>query len=134
VCHFVDTCAAIVGADAVDVQVSGSGKGSERLLDDNIVLSLRYPDGSVAAITYASGGHSSTPKERIEILGRGRSAVVSDFRSVSLDGAAGHGNSQDKGHDAAVRAFFEAITAGTGIPSSDIASMRTTLTAADRIR
>src|SRR5205085_2613319 len=87
VCHFVDTCAAIVGdkAQATDVRAVGSGKG-ERLLAEDLVVTLRYADGSLATISYATGGHSSTEKERIEILGGGHSALIVDFRELVVDG------------------------------------------------
>ncbi|MCA1846220.1 MAG: Gfo/Idh/MocA family oxidoreductase, partial [Actinobacteria bacterium] len=105
VCHFVDTCAAIAGADAVQVAALASGTGGKRLLDDHLVVSLRYGDGSLATITYAAGGHPSTPKERIEVLGRGRSAVIDDFRAVVLDGRPVKPAPRGKGHRAGVAEF-----------------------------
>ncbi len=83
--HFIDTCAAVVGDADVHVTAMGSARG-ESLLDDDLVVNLRYDDGSLATISYASGGHHSTEKERTEVLGRGRSATVVDFRQVVLDG------------------------------------------------
>ena len=94
-------------------------------------MSLAYPDGSVASITYASGGHSSTPKERIEVLGGGRSAVVDDFRVVTLDGKTTKLSSQDKGHNALVTAFKHTLQTGdASATEAAIASSRTTLRAA----
>jgi len=130
VCHFVDTCAAIVGSDATKVHCLGSGKGGELLLDEDLALSLRYEDGSLATITYASGGHHSVSKERIEVLGRGRSAVLDDFGTVTLDGEKVGGSSGwGKGHDAEVRAFRTALASGAPIGTA-IGSTRTTLKAA----
>jgi predicted dehydrogenase/threonine dehydrogenase-like Zn-dependent dehydrogenase len=130
VCHFVDTCAAIIGFDASGVHCFGSGKASELLLDEDLAMSLRYDDGSLATITYASGGHHSVSKERIEVLGRGRTAVVDDFADVTLDGERIRGNSRSpKGHIAEIRAFRTALASGAPIGVAT-GSTRTTLQAA----
>ncbi|MEA2826033.1 MAG: hypothetical protein QOG43_472, partial [Actinomycetota bacterium] len=122
VCHFIDTCDAIVGSDALDVIGLGSGP-----LDDDVILGLRYPDGSLATISYSSAGHSSTEKERIEILGRGRSATVVDFTALVLDGSKVALTRTDKGHQAEIRLFREALSTGMGdclLTASTRASLR----------
>jgi predicted dehydrogenase len=107
VCHFIDTCATLV----------------------DLIVGMRYDDGSLATISYASGGHSSTGKERIEVLGRERTAVIVDFREVIIDGRRAAIHSQDKGHLKEVEAFFRALN--TGHPDgSAISSSRTALLAA----
>ena len=130
VCHFVDTCAAIVGAPAGSVQAFASDSG-ERLLAGDFVLALSYPDGSVATISYASAGHPSVEKERVEVLGRGHSALIVDYNSVMLDGRSASLHRADKGHVAHVRAFRDAIAAGTFVPEPFLSSTRTTLLAAE---
>jgi hypothetical protein len=88
----------------------------------------------VASITVASRGHPSVEKERIEVLGRGRSAIIVDFRRVSLDGTHQPGRIQDKGHRAAAAAFRAAISSGSRVDTlSHLASSRTTLLAAERV-
>jgi predicted dehydrogenase len=129
VCHFVDTCAAIAGQDAVDVDAIGSGIG-ELLLDENVVVTLRYPDGSVATISYASGGHPSMEKERIDVLGRGRSGSIVDFRQLTLNGKTTSFRPQDKGHAAEVHAFASAIATGGNVTEPALASSRAVLAAA----
>ncbi|MGI9120555.1 MAG: bi-domain-containing oxidoreductase [Acidimicrobiales bacterium] len=130
VCHFIDTCAAVVGSDAVDTRAMGSGLG-ELLLHDNLVLALRYGDGSLATISYASGGHASTEKERIEVLGRGHSATIVDFHHVELDGRSTSSGGQDKGHRAEAAALRRAVSGDppSGVHSA-LASSRTALLAA----
>lgn len=130
VCHFVDTCDAVVGGPPDQVYAVGSGR-DESLLDDDLSVLLRYPDGSSATIAYGSHGHPSLPKERLEILGRGHAVVIDDYRSVSIDGHTTRARSQDKGHLAELSAFRAAIESGD--PSGAIASitsMRATLAAA----
>lgn len=92
-------------------------------------MSIRYGDGSLATISYASDGHPGTEKERVEVLGRGRSAVISDFSELTLDGkrVASH---VDKGHLAEAREFRTAIREGRDTATAAISSTRTTLLAA----
>lgn len=111
VCHFIDTCSAVAGSDPCEVRALGSGLG-EAALEQDAIVGLRYPDGSLASITYVSGGHSSTHKERFEIIGRGRSALIDDYRAVELDGKEVRGRLDGKGHLAAVEAFGAALGAG----------------------
>lgn len=133
VCHFVDTCAAIVGGPAVELAAFGSG-GRHQGLDEDVVVSLRYADGSLATIAYVVDGPARLGKERIEVLGRGRSASVDDFRAVRLDGGRVQRGTQDKGHAAGVRAFRAAVAAGRPVGAWAVESMRTTLLAAAAIR
>ena len=132
VCHFIDTCAAIAGSDAVEVRSLTSGKG-ESLLAEDVIVALRYADGSLATINYASGGHPATAKERIEVLGRGRSATITDFRTVSLDGRETSFRSQDKGHRGEVAAFRDAMHGQVGVSLSGLSSSRTALLCAARM-
>ena len=108
VCHFIDTCAAIVGQPAIEVHAIGTGK-DELLLENDVVVTLRYCNGSLATVSYASGGHASTEKERIDVLGRGRSATVVDFRQVMLDGRQQSTSGRNKGHGREATAFWCAV-------------------------
>ena len=131
VCHFVDTCAAIVGSETAGVGVMSSGSREEVLLAQDLLVSLRYGDGSLATISYATGGHASTEKERIDIHGRGHSAVVLDFSSVHLDGRPSKcGPGSDKGHVAAIHTFRRAVMSGAILDDAAIRSTRATLRAA----
>jgi predicted dehydrogenase/threonine dehydrogenase-like Zn-dependent dehydrogenase len=121
VCHFVDTCSAIVGSEPVAVQCSGSHR-VEVALEDNLVLTVRYANGSVAVITYASGGHESTEKERLEVLGRGGTAIIEDFTRVTLNGKAVRDQLDGKGHDATAARFAELLLAPD--PSVTLSSLR----------
>ena len=130
VCHFIDTCAVLVGAAATTATARGSGEG-ERLLSSELAITLTYPDGSLAVITYSTGGHDSTEKERIDVLGDGHSASIVDFREVVLDGKTTRISPQDKGHQQEMSAFLRALgSRDTSVTESFLASSRTTLEAA----
>ena len=85
----------------------------------------------MATISYGSSGHPSVEKERVEVLGRGHSALILDYRSVVLDGKEASMGHADKGHAAHVRAFRSAIEAGGADAAPFLSSTRTTLLAAD---
>ena len=115
VCHFADLASAIVGAHPAYVS-------AEPVRPDGVAALLRYPDGSVATLQYVSGGHPKVPKERIEVVGAGRIAVVDDFRSTTWQGPGGEGKlapgGQDKGHRAEFADFVRAVK--TGEPSGTL--------------
>jgi len=132
VCHFIDTCEALAGP-VRRVSAMASGDRSELLLSDSFTVSLAHENGSLSTISYAAGGHSSTEKERIEILGRGHTVVVRDFREIVIDGASKKLGGQDKGHAAMVRAFREAVRRGEPAEVG-LASSRVVLDAAAALR
>jgi hypothetical protein len=91
---------------------------------------LTFEDGSTASISYGSAGHPSSNKERLEIMGRGHSIVVDDFKELNIDGQRCQ-HSQDKGHAAQFVAFARSLRSAD--PKSSLAaidSMSVTLDAA----
>ena len=135
VCHFIDTCGFLVGHHVTSVSCVGSARG-EALLDQDLIVTLRYADGSVATISYASGGDRSTSKERIEVLGRGHSALVDDFRRTLLDGKRQKGLRGDKGHEAEMRVLRQIILSvkrGEDVTLPALDSMAATLAAAQSL-
>ncbi len=129
VCHFIDACGAIVGDEPSRASAVAATSGELSLADD-LVVTLAYQDGSIGAITYASRGHHGTAKERIEVLGRGHSGLVVDFREVVLDGTRTRLKRQDKGHVALVAAFRKAVQQGADVGPKAFASSRAALEAA----
>ena len=126
VCHFVDTCSAVVGSDPRRATAVAAG-AAERSVQGDLAVQLEYDD-AVASIVYATGGPSSLPKERLEVIGRGQFAAIDDFRTVTLGTDKESMKGQDKGHRAQVAAFRAALR---GDPVAvGLASMRATLDAA----
>ena len=115
-CHFVDFCSAAVDRPLESVATVGLGASPSTLEGDNFTLTLRYADGSLATVAYVSSGGQRMPKERVELLGGGRSTVLDDFRHS--DAYVGRRRErgrrlagQDKGHgstlEAAMRFFAD---------------------------
>jgi hypothetical protein len=81
-------------------------------------------------IVYSAGGDPSIPKEEIQVFGGGRTAIVNNFRSVSLTSGGGTNqrswSSIEKGHASEVRAFLEAARSGGPSPIPFDTLVRTT--------
>lgn len=119
-CHFIDYLTFLVGQTPCAVQalaLPDQGKYHQ----DNMQLTLEFPDGSLGSIAYLANGDKSFPKERVEVFCEGKVAVLDDFRSLALT-ANGHKKKyrspfhQDKGHAAAWAAFVEAIRCAGAAP------------------
>jgi predicted dehydrogenase len=138
VCHFVDFLSFLLGTSPTTVEARGltnPGKYS----DDNVIISLQFPDGSQGTITYVANGDKSYSKERVEVFGGGTVAVLDDFRRLEL---VRRGRKQvlrsfirqDKGHIGEWKRFAESITSGeeTPIPFEEsVASTLSTLRIAE---
>ena len=132
VCHFVDTAQALVGAD-IEGAVAVVGRDASQGSDD-MVVALRFADGSVAAIAYGSSPPVSG-KERIEVLAGPHQVIIDDYRSVCVDGHTFWKGRQDKGHRAHAAAFRQAVEGGPGMPTEAmLATMRATIQATDSSR
>ncbi len=109
VCHFVDLCAYLAASTVDEVSAIRSAAGEE-----DVAVSLRMRNGSMATIAYLVGGSAKLSKERLEIFGGGETAIIDDFRRLSINGRdvapwRGLLRRQDKGHRAELDAFIEAV-------------------------
>jgi len=115
-CHFVDFLTFLVGESPTAVTAYALPECG-RYREDNVVMTLSFPDGSLGTISYLANGDKSLPKERIEAFCAGRVAVLNDFRTLET---ISNGKlrtlrarlRQDKGHRAEWEAFSNAILTG----------------------
>jgi len=126
VCHFVDFLTFVNGS--LPISVFATAMKHANSLDDVLNISLSYQNGSIGTISYLANGDKSLPKERVEIYANGSTAVLNDFKALSIHA---HGKkkgkklmSQDKGQKNEVKQFIESIIDGTGelIPFEEICS------------
>ncbi len=130
VCHFIDTAQALVGEPIEEVAGLPGGGGPGGQHGDDCAVSLRFADGSLAAIAYGSAAPVAG-KEWIEIQAGSRRLVIDDFRSVQADGKTVWKGRQDKGHHAEATAFRQAVAGGPAMPTETLlATMRATIQAA----
>jgi predicted dehydrogenase len=112
-CHFIDFLLFLIEQSPVSISaVNLPDQGLYQ--EDNVVLTLRFTDGSVGVIEYLANGDRSFPKERVEVFAGGQVAVLDDFRTLQLtkDGRTETHRSrlrQDKGHSSEWNAFNQAI-------------------------
>ncbi|WP_423186123.1 bi-domain-containing oxidoreductase [Alishewanella sp. d11] len=84
-CHFIDLASALLQQNPKTVFAIGTAKANKSaLLNDNVVITLSYSDGSIATITYTADGAKAMSKEYVEMFGGGRSAIINDFREAVL--------------------------------------------------
>jgi predicted dehydrogenase/threonine dehydrogenase-like Zn-dependent dehydrogenase len=126
VCHFVDYLQFLTDAEPVEVFAYSCAGAS-----DTLSIIVKLSDGSVGNINYLATGDRAFPKERIEVYGGGRVAVLDDFRALEVWRGGKRQTSkrwqQDKGFDRELAAFIEAARAGAEMPIPWHSLMLTTL-------
>lgn len=85
VCHFIDLIQYIIGSNPKEVfayRVSGNNKTCVN--NDNVSINLKFDDGSIASIIYTGCGDKAFSKERVEMFCEGISALLDDFRKLTI--------------------------------------------------
>jgi predicted dehydrogenase/threonine dehydrogenase-like Zn-dependent dehydrogenase len=115
--HFVDTLSWWIGRDPVEVMtMPGAGP-------DDVQMSLRYADASLATITYLTNAHRRFPKETFEVSTSGRTARLDNFRRTTV-WSGGRARvrrnlgAPDKGQSAQIQEFLDAVRSGGPMPIS----------------
>ena len=113
--HFIDTVSWWLDARPVEAYAVATD------VPDDLLASIRFDDGSVASVAYATGGHSRHPKETFEALGGGRVGRLDNFRRASV-WAGRHRRTRramggiDNGQRAQVTRFLDAVRSGGPMP------------------
>jgi len=110
----------LCGSLPVAVTCSGLGPGlAEAGFDgrDNVSATIEFTDGSLGTLVYTAMGDPGQSKERLEVYAGGKMAVLDDFRALTTS-AGGRRRTRklarpDKGYDAEVAAFVEAVRSGS---------------------
>ena len=124
VCHFVDYLAYVNGS--LPESVFASTMRDPKGLEDVVNISLRFKNGSIGTICYFSNGDKALPKELVEIYANGSTAVLKDFRALTIYDQGKKKEKkllfQDKGQKNEVVRFVDAVLNGKGevIPFQDL--------------
>jgi predicted dehydrogenase len=118
VCHFVDFLTFLNGS--LPVSAHAHVLNDPHHLNDTLTVSLTYANGSIGTISYFANGDKSLPKERVEVFAHGCTAVLEDFRRLTIH-ARGKSRekkllSQDKGQKNEVKLFLDAVREGKEPP------------------
>ena len=118
VCHFVDYLTFLNGS--LPCGVFASALPDPAGCEDTVTINLQFQNGSIGSIAYFANGSKGLFKEYVEVHQAGVTAVLKDFRELSIygDGRSFRKKlfSQDKGQKYMVRAFVEAVRAGQAAP------------------
>jgi predicted dehydrogenase/threonine dehydrogenase-like Zn-dependent dehydrogenase len=124
--HFIDTVSWLLGDDPTSVYAAATpGK-------TDLQIVLRYPDGSTAAITYATSGSTQFQKETIDLTADGKVLRFDDFARASVFSRKKWASSRlpkgrDKGQAAELTAFLDAVATGEPMPVPVTSLAATTL-------
>lgn len=120
-CHAIDLATYLTGSPVTRVFAESiGGPNAPSVTDDQCFITMRHENGSVSNVAYLAGGDKACPKERVEVFGGGRIAIIDDFR-IAEAWSSGKKHrlwkgGQDKGHAAELQAFIGAIQKGGGGP------------------
>lgn len=113
VCHFIDFVAFVIGSDPVEVQAMCVDTANASLAaEDNVSISIKYRDGSVAQVLYVAVGATNLAKEHCEVFADESMAVMDNFRSTVCMGKRGKKKlkgRQAKGFAEEISVFLSAI-------------------------
>lgn len=112
-CHYFDLISFFTGSRIQSVLMAAAGTET-KLNTDTASIFLKYANGSLGVVNYFSSGHSTYPKEKIEIFSAGRTMLIDNFRSLKVFGFKGGGvsGSQDKGHREQYRQYLNFLRNG----------------------
>jgi len=125
-CHFIDLMRFLAGCKISSVQASRMGDASSMVVkEDKASITLSFEDGSFGTILYLANGHSSFPKERIEVFVGNRVLQLDNFRKLIGFGWPGFKKMnlwrQDKGQSACAAAFLRSVQSGVvAIPTEEL--------------
>ena len=138
-CHFIDYLTFINGS--LPTEVFATIVDVSNKLEDVANIHLRFENGSTGSIFYFSNGAKKLPKEHIEVVQQGKTAIIDDFKKLVIYGKGKKYQKklliQDKGQANTLSAFIEAIRNGekSPVPYNEVhASMQATFRAVKSIR
>jgi predicted dehydrogenase/threonine dehydrogenase-like Zn-dependent dehydrogenase len=136
-CHFIDFACWVIGLLPTNVSCRIPQEPDLPIaLGQRFACALTFVDGSIATILYGAESSSRVGKEYIEAHSGGRSAILDDFRSLTLSGKGRRpmrrrNRGQDKGHAAQAIRLRDLVTRGMSPPDDldPLDSMSVTLAA-----
>jgi len=83
ICHFLDFMQFVTKSNPVRVFAERvAGNNHSTINSDNVVITIKFADGSVGDITYAASGDKTFSREQIEIFSEGITIVSTDFKQT----------------------------------------------------
>ncbi len=142
ICHFIDLMQYWIGAAPTSVFAEAVAANNAQVVnEDSVFITVRFADGSNGCVAYLAEGDKGLAKERVEILGDGKSFVLDDFRQAMFYEKGRERQlklrGQDKGQADYVKAACAVVRNG-GLPPIALddlaATTRTTFRAVESLR
>lgn len=139
-CHFVDLIQYICGCPAVEVYAAMIGGAVAGQQNDNCTVTLRLADGSLGTLVYLANGDPYFEKERIEVFGQQKAALIDNWRQARLSGGGKtrkvSPGGTGKGHGLEMAAFVAGLSSGgEALPFAEaVATTETTLAICESLR
>ncbi|MDD4178686.1 MAG: bi-domain-containing oxidoreductase [Candidatus Margulisbacteria bacterium] len=132
-CHFIDSIQYATSSLPERVYAETISSNNDQVTnEDNIAVTLKMKNGSMATLLYTSVGHKGIPRERIEVFGNNQSYVIDNFTDLLFirDGKREKMRrwNIDRGHQNEFAVFFNSIKKGTPLPVDFVEYVYTTLT------
>lgn len=121
-CHFIDTMAYLTGSVPVRVYAEAlSSPNREIMHHDNVIITIKFADGSVGVLEYFANGDPSVAKEFCQVFCENKVAVMNNFKTAELTLGKKTKTLKfngSKGQKEEVSATLEAIKSGSQMPIS----------------
>jgi len=110
-CHFIDTMSFLANSNVESVSSVALNSQKELVIkNDNVILNLRFKDGSIGTLSYLANGNKSYPKEQMNLFCEGKVFDLDNYKKIDAYGSSGMKKwSQDKGHKDEMVGFVESI-------------------------
>ena len=129
-CHIFDLFQYVVGAPVVEVNSTAITPQTGHIMaGDNITVTLRYEDGSVATLLYTALGSPDLSKEYMEIYVDNKVLTLDDYHDLRVYGAPMKGwtaSSPEKGHLQELKVFAACFRERRDLPTSLVSLLETT--------
>lgn len=131
--HFFDLFYWLLEAEPTRIfsQAISGGEG-DVVGNDNLIVTIKYGDGSTATLFYSCMGYPTAGKERLELFFDNKTIVLNDFQSLESYGLPNMNMTLkqiDKGHHAELVHFAQCLRAGLPLTPDPDDGYRATLCA-----
>jgi len=110
-CHFIDTMSFLSSSNVTSVYSTALNQTKELAIkNDNVILNMKFEDGSIGTLSYLSNGNKSFSKEQMILFCEGKVLSLDNYKKNSGYGTSDFKKfSQDKGHKNEMMSFINNI-------------------------
>ncbi len=118
-CHFFDFMQFITDSWPANLYAESITSQNKAMTEnDDVIITVKFRDGSVGVLTYVASGDNALQKELCEIYSSGKVAVLNDYKKVYFykNGKKKAINAQGKGYKEELENFLRAIKGNVILP------------------